>query len=66
MIPKLQNVMANFIRASTVIFEENQQFCISFKINQANFNLYSRKLNHDFRVTVKNEPFEYALGINLP
>ena len=48
-----------------MIFESQEKFCITFKSNQSDFNIYSRKLNHDFRVNIYNEDFENAIGLNL-
>lgn len=40
-------------------------FCITFKANQSDFNIYSRKHTHDFRVTLYHDDFENAVGLNL-
>lgn len=64
-IPKLENVMMNFLGCGMMIYGEEQTFCITFKMNQANFFIYQRKLNHDFMVTLNNEDFENSLGINI-
>jgi len=65
LIPKLENVMLNFLSCGMMIYGEKQSFCITFKVNQENFCIYQRKLNHDFLVTLNNENFENSIGINI-
>ena len=46
-------------------FENQELFCITYKSNQADFNIYSRKLHHNFKVNVYQDDFENAIGLNL-
>lgn len=62
-MPKLQNVMMNFMFCGNMIFSDDSKFCISYKQNQVDFLRYSRKMKHDFRVEVVSENFESAFGI---
>ena len=57
--------MVNFLGCGMMIYGEEQTFCITFKMNQANFNIYESKLNHDFMVNLNNENFEGSLGLNV-
>ena len=50
---------------SNMNFDKNEVFCITYKQNQADFNIYSRKLHHNFKDVVYHDDFENALGINL-
>lgn len=63
--PRLVNVMLNFLECGMMIYGEEQKFCITFKMNQENFLIFQRKLNHDFMVTLNNQNFENSLGINI-
>lgn len=63
--PQLVNVMMNFLSCGMMVYGEEDTFCITFKMNQANFYIYQRKLNHDFMVRLNNENFENSLGINV-
>ena len=59
-LPTLKNVMMNYMHCGMMIFGEHQKFCITFKSNQADFNLYQRKMQHRFKVKVCSEDFENA------
>jgi hypothetical protein len=64
-IPKLQNVMMNFMQCGMILFVESQKFCITYKQNQNNFTSYKRKVNHDFKVRVNDGNFCGAVGSNI-
>lgn len=59
------NVMNNFMLCNNMIFGELQKFCITYKQNQANFEKFSRKQDHDFRVRVNDSDYENATGYSV-
>jgi len=59
------NVMLNFIKCSTILIGEKSKYCIGFKYNQEDFYLLSRKMIHDFKVTVNRLYFENAVGLTI-
>ena len=65
LIPTVKNVMKNFMQCGMIRFGEKNIYCVTYKLNQPNFNKYKRKMDHDFRVCVNTEDYEHALGFNL-
>lgn len=63
--PKLENVMYNSMQCSQMMFGSRVRYGITYKANQSNFQIYSRKYYHNFKVTIDTKNYEGALGQNL-
>lgn len=63
--PALENVMYNFMHCSTMIIDSKDRFGISYKLNEPDFVVYSRKHAHNFKVALTKKNFEGAVGANL-
>ena len=61
-MPKLENVMFNFMNCSQMMFGALVRYGITFKTNQPGFQVYTRKYFHNFKVAVTTENFEGAVG----
>lgn len=48
--PKLENIMNNFMKCSTLMFSRKRTHGISYKMGQQNFIIYGRTNEHNFKV----------------
>jgi len=64
-IPKLENVMWNFMKCSQMMFGARVKYGISYKQNQPGFQIYTRKYYHNFKVCLNTDNYEGAFGANL-
>ena len=64
-IPKLENVMFNFMGCDQMMFGSKVKYGITYKSNQKSFDIYRRKYIHDFKVPVSNLDFEGSVGIEF-
>ena len=65
LMPKLENVMYNYMNCSMMMFGPLVRFGITFKQNQPGYTLYTKKYYHNFKVLQTKENFEGAQGINF-
>ena len=64
-MPKKINVMRNFLQCSMAIFGDKGKYCITFKKDQTDFQLFQRKYLHDFKVHVSVHDYERAFGLSV-
>jgi len=64
-MPKLENVMYNFMQCSQMMFGARVRYGITYKEGQPGFQIYTRKYFHNFRVSVTTKNFEGAVGDNI-
>ena len=48
-----------------MMFGSAVKYCVTFKTNQKDLNIYTRKSTHDFRVYVAQDNYEAQIGINM-
>ena len=65
-MPKLENVMMNYMNCNQMLFGSKVKYGISYKLNERSFNLYRRKYLHNLKVCVDDENFEGSTGLALP
>ena len=65
MEPTLENVMYNTMDCSHMMFGTKVRYGISYKANQPNMNVYTRKYFHNFKVSIRSDNHEGAIGANL-
>ena len=65
LIPKLENAMKNFLKCSQLMFGSRKKYGISYKQNQSEFSIYTRKFYHNYKVDINQDNFEGAVGCNL-
>ena len=63
--PTLENVMYNNMDCSVMMFGAKVRFGVTYKSNQPDFTIYSRKYYHNFKVTVDDKSHEGARGVSL-
>lgn len=63
--PRLENVMYNFMGCSQMMFGPKVRYSITYKANEPNFTIYTRKYFHNFKVAINAENYEGALGGDL-
>lgn len=63
--PSLENVMYNNMNCSVMMFGAKVRFGVTFKANQPDFTIYSRKYYHNFKVAVDATNHEGAMGASL-
>lgn len=66
LMPKLENVMFNFMNCSQMMFGSLVRYGITFKTNQPNFSIWVRKSFHNFKVSKTTDNMEGSVGANLP
>ena len=66
LMPKLENVMMNYMCCNQMMFGSKVKYGISFKLNERSFNLYRRKFQHNLKVCIDDENFEGSTGLALP
>ena len=64
-IPKLHNVMVNFLMVNMIIFGAKDSFAIIYKQSHEDFNVFKKMMQHDFKVIVDHTNFEGAIGLNI-
>jgi hypothetical protein len=64
-MPKLENVMMNYMNCNQMLFGSKVKYGISYKLNERSFNLYRRKYLHNLKVCVDDENFEGCTGLAL-
>ena len=64
-MPNLENAMVNFMKCNQMMFGSRVRYSITYKTNQRNFEIYTRKYTHNFRVNLRAENFEGSLGLNV-
>ena len=57
--------MINFIKTSALVLGDNCPYAITFKQNQPNFQMFSRKMHQDFKCNVNHRNLECALGMTI-
>ena len=65
LIPKLENVMYNFMGCSQMMFGPLVRYSITYKVNEPNFTIYTRKYYHNFKVAITAQNYEGAMGGDL-
>ena len=50
--PKRVNVMINFLDCSMARFCEDSTYAVTYKKNEPNFFMFSRRYAHDFKIRV--------------
>ena len=63
--PTLENVMFNFMECDQMMFGSQRRFCITYKKNEPNFEIRTRKYNNNFKIQIDNDNFEGSKGINI-
>ena len=64
-MPKLENVMYNFMGCSQMMFGSKVRYGITYKENQKDFIIYKRKYMHNLKVCVNNTDFSGSKGLEL-
>lgn len=64
-MPKLENVMYNFMGCNQMMFGSRVRYGISYKQNQKCFDIYRRKYMHNLKVCVNSENFEGAKAMEI-
>lgn len=63
--PQLENAMVNFMKCNQMMFGSAVKYCITYKIGQKNFSVYTRKYEHDFKTKISTANYEGSLGLNI-
>jgi hypothetical protein len=48
-----------------MMFGSAVKYCITYKIGQKNFSVYTRKYEHDFKTKISTANYEGSLGLNI-
>lgn len=65
-VPKLENVMFNFMGCNQMMFGSRVKYGITYKTNQKSFDVYRRRFIHDYKVPISHEILEGSMGLDLP
>lgn len=66
LMPELENVMYNFINCSSLLIGSMKRYAVGFKASQKDFEVFTRKQYHNFKVCIDSNNFEGAVGCELP
>lgn len=64
-MPKLENVMYNYMKCSQMMFGSKVRYGITYKTNQRSFDVYRRKYQHNIQTVVNNDNFEGCKGLEI-
>lgn len=64
-MPKLENVMMNFMGCSQMMFGSKVRNCVTFKQNEQDFYVWCRRYQHNFKCRISKTDLEKAVGVNL-
>lgn len=64
-MPELENVMYNFIQCSSLMFGAKVRYGVAFKAGQPDFEIFTRRCYHNFKVCINSQSFEAAVGQEL-
>ena len=64
-MPKLENVMYNYMGCNQMMFGSKVRYGISYKQNQKSFDVYRRKYMHNLRVCVNKEDFSGSKAMEI-
>ena len=64
-MPKLDNVMNNYMRCSQMMFGPRVNYCLTFMTNQVGFDIYRRKYQHSFKAPIIYDNYDKSCCIEL-
>jgi hypothetical protein len=65
LMPKLENIMNNFMNCSQMMFGSKVRYCITYKTNQKSFDVWSRQYHHGFNSNVVSENLNGTIGLPM-
>ena len=65
-MPRLENVMNNYMKCSVMMFGSKVRYGVTYKINDKGFDVHTRKYCHDFMVPFNDDNFEGSLCREIP
>ena len=63
--PELRNTMFNYIGCSQMIFDTTLNYCVTYNLNQEDFEIHRRKYQHDFKAKISGHNFEGCMAMEL-
>lgn len=54
LMPKLENVMYNYMKCSQMMFGSKVRYGITYKTNEKSFDVYRRKYQHNIQTVVNH------------
>jgi hypothetical protein len=64
-MPKLENVMNNFMNCSQMMFGSKVKYGITYKTNEKSFDIHRRKFEHDFKANVVTADMDGSRGLPI-
>jgi hypothetical protein len=64
--PELSQVILNFFDCSQMLFDKTLKYCVTYDLNQEDFEIHRRKRTHNYKALISNKNFEGATAIELP
>ena len=65
LMPKLENVMNNFMNCSQMMFGSKVKYGITYKTNEKSFDIHRRKFEHDFKANVVAADMDGSRGLPI-
>ena len=65
LIPVLENVMYNYMECSQMMIGAAKRFSVTYTSNQRQFDIFTRKYMHNFRVNVDSTNFESQKALEI-
>ena len=64
-MPRLDNVINNYMRCSQMMFGPRVNYCITYMTNQCGFDIYRRKFNHAFKAPIVHKNYDRCKSVEL-
>lgn len=64
-MPKLENVIKNFMNCTSMLFGNKVRYGITYKGNERSFDTWERKYQHNYSATIINKDLEGSIGLPM-
>jgi hypothetical protein len=64
-MPKLENVMYNYMHCNQMMIGSMKRYAITYKQNENSFDIYQRKYMHNLRVCVDSSDFAGSKALEI-
>ena len=65
LMPRLENVMLNYMKCQQMIYGPKVRYCISYKASERYFNIYRRKYLNSFKAPLIKTNLEGSKGLEI-
>jgi len=63
--PIFENAMFNYMKCNQMMFGSKVKYGVTYKTNQRSFDIYRRKFQHDYKVSISSDNLEGSQGLEI-